>query len=264
MPNEPIAVAVKRAYPSFIAGLAYPSPDGLDRRTYCAHLEIGSKLNLTPEPDNKFDADAIALFHEGNHLGYVPAKHHWVARSIDEGDELICLVDSIGIDEADPDRAFRVGLMIGIVSDGDDGQPPLVIRETPEMHAVRERYEFEDRARRCCVDGLRVLAYLALLDGVRSPEERNIEISVIESRLLQAGIERDVELANLLGALSQTLEPTKSSMARSVNIVAKNESYFRLIYDSAMLIADFDGTVDNLDAEVIKRLKKAGMTNGWL
>lgn len=250
-----------RSYPSFIAGLAYAGPDGTDRRTYCANLPIGTKLDLVPEPDNKFDPDAVALFHDGRHVGYVPAKHDWVSRSIGEGDELLCLVDSIGLDEADPDRAFRVGLMIGVVSDGtQDERPPLQL--SPEVEVAIARQALEDDARRCCVDGLRVLAYLTRVDGRRSPEEHNIEISVIESRLIVAGFERDQELINGLSELTKSLEPTKSSMARSVNIIAKDEAYFRLVYDSACIIAGFDDQTDTSEAEVIDRLNKAGKLNG--
>lgn len=261
--TEPITVAVKRAYPSFIAGLAYESPTGTDRRRYCACLQVGSTLELVPEPTNAHDPDAIALVHDGHHLGYVPAKHRWVAESLAEGDELICLVESVGIDDADPDCAYRVGLQIGIVSDGDD-IPALFLRETPEMRAARERQDLEDTARRCCVDGLRVLVYLSMVDGVRSPEEANIQASIIESRLAMTGIDRDPALLVMLTDLTATLAPTKSSMARSVNIVAKDPDYLRLIYGAAVLIADFDDTVDASEAEVMKRLVAAAQPPGGL
>ena len=50
-----------------------------------------------------------------------------------------------------------------------------------EIEAEAFRRHLQHRARHQCIAGLRVLAYLALADGVRSEEERNIETSFIEA-----------------------------------------------------------------------------------
>ena len=74
-----------RTYPSFVAGLNYRSPDGLDRTTYLVRLPVGTVLDLVREPDNPHDANAVAVHHNKRNVGYIPAKHDWVSRSLDEG-----------------------------------------------------------------------------------------------------------------------------------------------------------------------------------
>lgn len=107
-----------RHYPSWIAGLAYTAPDGTDRGAYCASLREGTRLETIPEPTNRFDPKAVALHHNGHHVGYVPERHHWVARALIEGDGIECKVADITLDDAG--RAARVGLQIGIASHGSD------------------------------------------------------------------------------------------------------------------------------------------------
>lgn len=85
-----------RFYPSWIAGLPYRSPDGTNRRKYTRrHLRVGDSLELRAEPGNSYDSRAVAYYHEGHHLGYVPAKHHWVSRALGEGHHVVAFVGEI-------------------------------------------------------------------------------------------------------------------------------------------------------------------------
>lgn len=86
-----------RSYPSWIAGLRYPGPDGTNRGSYCArNLDSGTKLDLLPEPNNPHDDHAVAVMHQGHHLGYIPARHAWIGEAlIDEKETLNCKVDKI-------------------------------------------------------------------------------------------------------------------------------------------------------------------------
>ena len=43
-----------------------------DRGTHCAGLTEASTLNMVPVPTNKIDSHAVALYHNGKHLGYIP------------------------------------------------------------------------------------------------------------------------------------------------------------------------------------------------
>jgi hypothetical protein len=55
----------------FIAGVKHrPAAD--IQRAIADGLAEGSKLNLTPEPTNQYDPNAIAVFHYGVMIGYVP------------------------------------------------------------------------------------------------------------------------------------------------------------------------------------------------
>ena len=55
---------------SFVAGIKY-------RENYeemLSKLEEGMELQIKPEPDNEFDPDALAVYHDEDHLGYIPKK----------------------------------------------------------------------------------------------------------------------------------------------------------------------------------------------
>lgn len=270
-----------RSYPSWIAGLKYPAPDGTDRGAYCASLAEGSLLNMAPEPTNKFDSNAVALHHNGKHLGYIPHRHAWVGEAISEGKVLQCEVIEVEITGRgifSRRRAEHVETRISVVA---DVHPEIIAaraaarqeakeQKQAEQHArasarriLRDRKLLEDRARKCCADGLRVLAYLATVDGRRSPDEHNIEISVIESRLIASGFERDGYILAMLAEQAAALSVTKNSLTRSVKALENEESYFRLVYDAAMNIAHFDGSVDDAEATVIQQLEKVRSAKGW-
>lgn len=108
------------------------------------------------------------------------------------------------------------------------------------------------------------MAYLTTVDGRRSPDEHNIEISVIESRLIAAGFERDADVLAMLAEQAAALSVTGNALTRSVNALGKDEPYFRLVYESAMTIANFDEAIDGSEAEVISKLETVGRKNGWL
>ncbi len=50
-------------------------------------LETGTVLELRREPLNQYDANAVAVYFQGMHLGYVPAAvNAGVAAALDKGD----------------------------------------------------------------------------------------------------------------------------------------------------------------------------------
>lgn len=56
-------------------------------------LEEGYELDLVPEPDNKFDPNAIAIKYDEVMLGYVPKKFSAeVSAMIESGKEMVCSV----------------------------------------------------------------------------------------------------------------------------------------------------------------------------
>ena len=55
---------------SFVAGIKF-------RENYeemLSKLEEGMELQIKAEPDNEFDPDALAVYHDEDHLGYIPKK----------------------------------------------------------------------------------------------------------------------------------------------------------------------------------------------
>lgn len=91
----------ERAYPSFVAGLAYPDPaTGTIRADYARGL-VREDDELIPrrEADNPHDPKAVQLFHQGFALGYVPRRHDWVADAIDHGKTVRIFVTRIAEDD---------------------------------------------------------------------------------------------------------------------------------------------------------------------
>jgi HIRAN domain len=112
--------ALVHRYPSFIAGLRYYSPDGLDRGRYCAHhLRHGDLLILTPEPNNPYGDHAVRISPASApelHLGYIPHKHPWVFDAIGEGSSVDAIVESIWtFGWFRWRRAYRVSIQVRLV-----------------------------------------------------------------------------------------------------------------------------------------------------
>ena len=58
-------------------------------------LEEGMKLELVPEPDNKFDPNAIAIKHNDIMLGYVPKTHSAEVSAVMEISPLNCIIIAV-------------------------------------------------------------------------------------------------------------------------------------------------------------------------
>ena len=120
----------------------------------------------------------------------------------------------------------------------------------------------EAAARRCCIHGLRILAYITMLDGIRTDSEFNIEISVIESRLATAQIDRRPEVLEYISDHLRSISPTRGTMARSIEAICEEKEYFNLIYNAAWTLAGFSRSPEATD--VISRLRRAGQHKGWI
>ena len=90
------------------------------------------------------------------------------------------------------------------------------------------------RAREACIDGLRVLAYMAMADETVTLEEVNIETSYIKSRLATVGMNYSAALTDAMLAISQGLVVSKRSLTRAINIVAADRQHFKLLLDAVL------------------------------
>ena len=81
-------------------------------------------------------------------------------------------------------------------------------------------------ARRACVDGLRVLAYVALSGEGWTASDLNIEESYVEARLAMAGLQHSQEMTDAMLAIGAGLAVPFSSYIRAVNFIAPDESHF--------------------------------------
>ena len=108
-----------RSYPSWIAELKRKSPaSSIDRRRYAyEHIRPGEPLELVREPADQNDSHAVAYHHHGVHLGYVPKRHRWIAKALDDGLRLTAIADRIKIGGIFRRRAKFVGTRIIVLGD---------------------------------------------------------------------------------------------------------------------------------------------------
>jgi hypothetical protein len=59
-------------------------------------MQVGDRLELIREPDNRHDRNAIRVEWRGHKLGYVPrAENHSVATALDQGDRLVARISRL-------------------------------------------------------------------------------------------------------------------------------------------------------------------------
>ena len=81
------------SYPSRIKELRRPSPAGVNRRRYVyGFVKPGDALELVREFDHPRNQRAVAYYHRGVHLGYVPKHQRWVVDALDDGLRLAVIV----------------------------------------------------------------------------------------------------------------------------------------------------------------------------
>lgn len=72
----------------FVVGIDHPNPDGSNRRFNLALCRPGEPVELRPEPKNKHDSTAVAVFSErGEQLGYLSAERcGWISSKLGLGE----------------------------------------------------------------------------------------------------------------------------------------------------------------------------------
>lgn len=72
----------------------------------CNQLSEGDTVTLEREPDNKYDANAVAVYFDGHHIGYIPAANNTqLALALDDGEE--CVAEVIGRNGNKPTLLIR-------------------------------------------------------------------------------------------------------------------------------------------------------------
>lgn len=92
-----------------IAGFAYY--DGL---AVIQKLTVGKTVQLVAEPDNPYDAQAVAIYYKDYKLGYVPKNHtDWLSKLLYFGyqDAFEAHIQTTNL-ENHPERQFRVAVQL--------------------------------------------------------------------------------------------------------------------------------------------------------
>jgi hypothetical protein len=115
-----IAESSVRSYPSWIAELKRKSLAGsIDRRQYAyENIRPGEALELVRGPADPNDGHAVAYRHRGVLLGYVPRRHCWIAKALDDGLRVTAIAERIKIGGIFRRRAKFIGTRIVVLGDG--------------------------------------------------------------------------------------------------------------------------------------------------
>src|SRR5215471_6382484 len=115
-----LAESSVRSYPSWVAELKRKLIAGsLDRRRYVyEHIRPGEALELVRGPVEEDHRHAVAYHHRGVLLGYVPRRHRWIAKALDDGLRLTAIAERVKIGGIFRRRAKFIGTRIVVLRDG--------------------------------------------------------------------------------------------------------------------------------------------------
>lgn len=114
------------------------------------------------------------------------------------------------------------------------------------------RLKLEEKAPDVCLDGLRVLDYMAP-PSHSSSSEMNIEASYIEAKLAMSGFEHDAALVDTLIGVAQGLVVRRPSFIRAVNAIAAHDEHYKVVCDAAKQIVEVSGQ-NQFQLEALSRL----------
>jgi uncharacterized tellurite resistance protein B-like protein len=116
----------------------------------------------------------------------------------------------------------------------------------------RERYEKRSRAHGLCIEGLRVLAHIALVDGSESDAETQVVRSYIVERL--GSLSSDAEIVEDMLSTARGLAPTSRSFSIAVGAVAQGDkTNLELLSRKALELAKADGAAHTGETVALKK-----------
>jgi hypothetical protein len=125
---------------------------------------------------------------------------------------------------------------------------------------VVRQWHMSHQARRFCIDGLRVLAYVTLSGDGWNDADKNVEESYIESRIAMAGLVRSQQVTDAIMEVGAGLAVPFSSFIRSINLIAADQPHFDLVKECVQEIFGNDGSWNSLQQEAYHRLMAAGLS----
>ena len=256
-----------RTYSSWITGLRYPGPDGTNRQKYCCSLRSGTVVRLVREPENQYSDLAVGVKYQDRHLGYIPDRHAWIADAIDEGKILTCTVSRIETVGFFFPRAKYVGLSVSV--DTPVREKAAVAASKPakpkkDKAAEARRRSLENSARELCINGLRVLAHIALSDHDLSADELVIEAKYIDARLRARGVDHDSALVEYLLGMAQGLSVPQRGFVRALNAVVIDKENFSLVLKAVLDLFRLSVSPNQTEIAALTRIQAVGKAKGWL
>ncbi|WP_336799560.1 HIRAN domain-containing protein [Kaistia sp. MMO-174] len=199
-------------------------------------------LRARPEPDNKWDANAIAidgyfstsLGFRTIHVGYLPSE---VAEDL-QG------------------REYKVAMASGYLSDSGFADIELIVfarREVEDVLAKIDKAAERVWVREFAMPGLKILAHIAAADGGSDDDERRVMNEYAERvRLYSGGVIDDFTIAR---AISDALEmaPSLESLRANYRRLAKHAEAAGDLLECALKLAKLGG-IEPAEAVALREL----------
>ena len=121
-----------RSYPCKVVGIPYEG-----RMNYItSKMRPGSEVDLVLEPKNSHDKNAVAAYHNGTKIGYIPADKAWVSKALLEGDEIVA--EAVDVNYDDDGEPMFLAITVHILSDGNrsaqpKSPPPQALAKPPRV-----------------------------------------------------------------------------------------------------------------------------------
>lgn len=101
-----------------------------------ARVHVGDAVELRYEPGSPYTPSAIAAFHGGKKVGYLPAEKRWIWKAIKDSERHEVVV----VGEISDDDGELVGLDVEIFVNLDTAPPPGSAPMAPRMQAIKHRW----------------------------------------------------------------------------------------------------------------------------
>jgi WYL domain len=114
-----------------------------------------------------------------------------------------------------------------------------------------------------CIDGIRVISYIAAAHGGMTKDGEDYEGRYIQARLDAGGLSGDRGLYGSMMKMAKALTVPSSTYSRAVNAVAAEKENFQMVCAVISKIAD-DVATNPAELEVAQQLLTAGEKRGWV
>ena len=159
------------AYQSSVVGLAYEARGDYIRQ----NVIQGDALTLRAEPENRYDADAVAVFHKWQKIGFVPAGSQWLAEALASGLVLEVVAGQLECDEF----AIPVILPIEVALKDEPVPAKTVSRSAPEIgNQLSRSNQKKPGYKRVVVIALLLFVIVALVYVARTYVEAAVSLPI--------------------------------------------------------------------------------------
>ncbi len=208
-------------YRSAVVGLPFEG-----RATYVkSNVDYNDDVDLRLEPENPLDSMAVAVFHKGFKIGYIPARHRWIYEVISEGKPPTAVVTDFTYNSSDELSAVNLAIIIYQEEGPSD-------EEVISTGSVRNE--------------LRLLAMIATADRVFKKKERELLEQYALLRLDDLGI-KNTPIKTIKGmvANARRTPPDDSEIVDILEFLRTiGKEALEALWQVSGLIAEVDGKID--------------------